>query len=72
MSAEFHSVGPRLGNAPKCTQILLHQPSSPSADWRDLHFPDHLNLLQGGASLLWAGAVAVHISGVSGGGYTGV
>lgn len=64
VSAEFCSVGPRLGNAPKCTQVLLYRPSSPSAGWCDLHFPDHLNLLQGGASLLWAAAVAVPISGV--------
>lgn len=53
LSAEFCSVGPRLGNAPKCTQILLYQPSSPRANRRDFHLPDYLNLLQGGASLLW-------------------
>lgn len=72
VSAEFRSVGPRLGNAPKRTQILSYQLSSPSADGRDLHFPDHPSSLQGGASLLWAGAVAVRISGVCKGGYTGV
>lgn len=57
VSAEFCSVRPHLGNAPKCTQILLCQPSSPSANKHDL------NLLQGVASLVSAGVVAVHICG---------
>lgn len=71
-SAEFHSIGPRLGNAPKCMQKLLYQPSSSSANRCDLYFPDRRNLLRGGASLLWAGVVAVHIRGVYKSGYTGV
>lgn len=62
-STEFHSVGPCLGNAPKCRQILLYQLSSPSTKWCDLHFPDHRNLLQGGDGLLWAAVVAVLIMG---------